>query len=224
VTIPGRGGVEKSLKLVNERKIIAGAGCRPPLLKTFEKDIVATQIAWGAITFIVNNKNSVSNISSQEAKDILMGRLTNWKSLGGKDKKIILYVRKDKKSGVGYSTRKLFFHDENIEYTPTAKLKGSSGPIRKAISRQLYSFGIDDIVSANKNKKIKILKMDEVYPSKRNISNGRYVYSRPLYIYTKGEPKGENKRFIDFALSPEGQTIISNNGTVNLAEGINLNK
>ena len=98
VVIPGRGGAGKSIKLVSEQKVVAGSGCRPPLLKVGEKDITATRVAWGAIAFIVNKKNKVSNISTQEAKDILTGKITNWKSVGGDNKIIEVYVRKGKNS------------------------------------------------------------------------------------------------------------------------------
>ena len=38
--------------------------------------------------------------------------------------------------------------------------------------------------------------------------NGKYPISRPLYLYTNGEPKGVAKDFIDYALSKEGQQVV----------------
>jgi phosphate transport system substrate-binding protein len=46
--------------------------------------------------------------------------------------------------------------------------------------------------------------------------SGRYPISRKLYIYTAGEPQGEIKAFIDWALSPEGQKIVAKEGFVPL--------
>ena len=53
---------------------------------------------------------------------------------------------------------------------------------------------------------------DEVAPTEANIQSGRYPLSRDLFFYTRGEPSGTAKAFIDFALSPEGQAIVTKVG------------
>jgi phosphate transport system substrate-binding protein len=45
-------------------------------------------------------------------------------------------------------------------------------------------------------------------PTIENILNGSYPISRPLLLYTDGEPQGIIKQFIEFALSPEGQELV----------------
>ena len=47
-----------------------------------------------------------------------------------------------------------------------------------------------------------------VEPVIDNVLNGSYPISRPLFIYTNGEPGGLVKRFVDFCLSKEGQEIV----------------
>ena len=44
--------------------------------------------------------------------------------------------------------------------------------------------------------------------------NKTYPLSRPLYVYTDGEPQGVVKLFIDFALNPMGQTQFMESGFV----------
>ena len=48
-----------------------------------------------------------------------------------------------------------------------------------------------------------------VAPTEDNVINGKYPISRPLFLYTKGEPQGGTKAFLDFALSGEGQAIVT---------------
>jgi len=48
-----------------------------------------------------------------------------------------------------------------------------------------------------------------VMPTIVNVISGDYPISRPLLLYTNGEPTGLVKRFIDFALSPEGQGLVA---------------
>jgi phosphate transport system substrate-binding protein len=53
-----------------------------------------------------------------------------------------------------------------------------------------------------------------VSPTLDNIKNGTYPLSRPLYMYTNGEPTGLTKEFIDFVLSEKGQEIVTNEGYI----------
>ena len=217
VTIPGRGGAVKAMKLVEAGKIDAASGCRPPLKGMATK---TTLISWGAIVPIAHKSNKVNNISLQQLKDILLGKITNWKEVGGDDAAIELYVRKGINSGVGYSARALMFHKADQKFSSNAKAKGSSGPIRKACAKDKYAFGIDDVKSAQKGNKLKILTLDSIKATKNNIMSGKYPLYRPHYIYTKDSAEG--KKFLEFALSAKGQKAISDTGSVNLVEGKNL--
>jgi phosphate transport system substrate-binding protein len=63
-----------------------------------------------------------------------------------------------------------------------------------------------------------------VAPTKENIAAGKYPLFRPLYLaINKSKASAETKKFIEYALSPEGQAIIAEQGTVNLQEGEALN-
>ena len=45
-------------------------------------------------------------------------------------------------------------------------------------------------------------------PTIENVISGKYPISRPLFLYTNGEPQGLVKKFVDFCLSKEGQDIV----------------
>jgi phosphate transport system substrate-binding protein len=51
-----------------------------------------------------------------------------------------------------------------------------------------------------------------VMPSIESASDGSYPISRPLFMYTNGEPKGKIKDYLDWILSDEGQCIILKKG------------
>ncbi len=123
-------------------------------------------------------------------------------------------------SGVGHMARMLIFFDRDQEFASSKRFK-STGPLESAIENDfgLWGIGLSGVSSA-KRRKVKMLTLDGIYPSKENITAGTYpsLY-RPLYLFTKGEPQGLAKKFIDFALSDEGQAVISRAGTVNLKEG-----
>jgi phosphate transport system substrate-binding protein len=56
---------------------------------------------------------------------------------------------------------------------------------------------------------------NEAYPpTAENVINKTYPLSRPLYLYTDGEPQGIVKLCIDFALGPVGQAQFKETGFV----------
>ena len=222
--VVGKGGAPRAIQLMGAQKVAISSGCRPPLGLKGEENVQAHHVAWGAAVAIVNINNSISNITSQQFKDILTGEIINWKELGGEDEPIQVYARNGKTSGVGYSVRMVLFNDKDTSFTKNAKRKGSSGPIRRAVTKGKNIFAVDDFVTASKHKRLKILSIDGIEPNKQSIKSGKYKYYRPLFLYSYGDPSGENKKYLEFTLSKEGQKIISDNDVVNLEEGKSLKR
>ncbi|RUM74963.1 MAG: hypothetical protein DSZ11_03095 [Sulfurovum sp.] len=223
ISLNNKGGVGFVTKGLYDKKIEIGAGCRAPLNNNIEKDIWGTQVAWGALAFIVNKNNKIDNLSLKDIKKILLGEIANWKEVGGEDKPITLYLRKGKHSGVGSTARKLIFNDENISFSKNAIRVKSSAPIRNAIISHKYAFAIDDITSSSRTKGVKIISVDNIAPTKENISNNNYILRRPFYLYLAKKPTKWARRFLSFALTQKGQDIISKTGTANLEEAVGKN-
>ncbi|MFB0546019.1 MAG: substrate-binding domain-containing protein, partial [Anaerolineae bacterium] len=53
-------------------------------------------------------------------------------------------------------------------------------------------------------------------PTIETVKEGTYPIARPLYMYTRGEPTGAIKDYLDWVLSPEGQAIVKELGFVPL--------
>ena len=227
VTTNKRGGDLKIIKEVHDKKAGVGIGCRALFKDGIEKKMTDIQIAWGALAFIVNKDNPLKNITIDQAKKIMTGKIKNWKELGGENKAINLYVRESKKSGIGSSARKKLFKNLNQDFYKKAKLRKSSGFIRDAIIKDKYGFAIDDATSSSRVKGVKILTLGGVFPNKKNILSKKYPLSNQFYIFLSEKPSGLVKKYVDFALSKEGQAIISKTGTANLQEatgkGDNMN-
>ncbi len=51
-------------------------------------------------------------------------------------------------------------------------------------------------------------------PTTQAVLDKKYPFSRPLYLYTNGEPQGETKKFLEWALGEEGQKIVLESGFV----------
>lgn len=217
------GGATRGIREVAANNADMGGACRHKIGNAPEESRAYLEpVAWDALVVIVHPDNPVDNITFDQIRGVYLGKITNWKQLGGNDAPIRLMARKGKISGVGRALRKLVFANYNQEFKPTEFVK-SSGPLEKAVVKDINAMGITGISSARK-RKVKNLKLDGKEPSYDNIRKGEYGLYRPLYLaMNRGGAKfAEVQKFIKYAHSREGRDIIRNNGTVPYLEALRL--
>jgi phosphate transport system substrate-binding protein len=224
------GGATRGIREVSNKTRDLGGACRHTLSSggvlgsnPLERRVRMDPVAWDALVVMVHKSNPVDNISLSQLKQVYLGKITNWKQLGGKNAPIDLYVRKGKISGVGRTVRELIFANYDQEFTNRAKVVKSSGPLEKAISSTAVNgMGISGVSSARK-RDAKLLKINGKYPSYANIKNGDYLLYRPLYLVTNLENNDKDVHaFIEFVHSNEGRRIMRKNGTVPYEDAIGL--
>jgi len=224
------GGATRGIREVSDHTRDLGGACRNTLSdggvfgsNPLERRVRMDPVAWDALVVMVHKDNPVDNITLSQLRQVYLGKITNWKQLGGNDAPIDLYVRKGKISGVGRTIRELIFADYDKEFTSRAKVVKSSGPLEKAISSTAVNgMGITGVSSARK-RTAKLLKINGKYPSYENIKNGDYLLYRPLYLVTNLENTDKDVRdFIEFVHSPEARKIMRKNGTVPYEDAIGL--
>jgi phosphate transport system substrate-binding protein len=145
----------------------------------------------------------VTALTKEQLAKVFSGEVKDWKDLGGAAQPIVLINR-----APGSGTRTVFgnavlggdkFAEAQTEDNSGAlvtKLKQTTG----AISYLALSFKDDGLLTIS-------LKGDsgEIAPTTENITAGTYPIWAYEHMYTKGEPTGATKAFIDFVLSPEFQ-------------------
>jgi phosphate transport system substrate-binding protein len=53
-------------------------------------------------------------------------------------------------------------------------------------------------------------------PSVESVKAGTYTFSRPLFVYTNGEPEGAIAKYLEWVTGPAGQAIALEAGFVPL--------
>jgi phosphate transport system substrate-binding protein len=149
---------------------------------------------------IVNKDVNVDNLTKKQAADILMGTITNWKDVGGKDQKITV-VHRPESSGSRKLVKQIVL--DNKEFTKDGVQQDTSKTVAEAVGSTTGSIGYVDIPYIKGNDKIKALKMDSVEYSADNIKSGKYPLYGMEHMYTKGEATGATKAFLDFIMSKE---------------------
>ncbi|NEW07679.1 phosphate ABC transporter substrate-binding protein [Paenibacillus sp. SYP-B3998] len=165
-----------------------------------DKGLVDHQVAIAPFAFIVNKDVTVDNVTKQQAADIYMGKLTNWKEVGGKDAKIVLVHRPDS-SGSRKLVQQIIL--DGKDFTKDGITQENSGAMKTAVAGQASSIGYVDTPYIDDS--IKALKIDGVAFSEENIKNGTYKLFGVEHMYTKGEAKDPAKAFIAYISSKEFQ-------------------
>ncbi|MCD6584789.1 MAG: phosphate ABC transporter substrate-binding protein [Desulfobacteraceae bacterium] len=169
-------------------------------------------IAYDCIVPVVHLSNPISNLTKVQLKDIYMGKIKNWKELGGLDKKIVV-ISRDTSSGTYEVWEKIVMKKKRV--FPGALLQASNGAVAQSVAKNSYAVGYVGISYLNKD--LKALTVDGIKASAENAMSGSYPVSRILYMFTKGWPTGTTLKFINFVMHPaKGQKIVAEAGYVPL--------
>lgn len=183
---------------------------------------VELTVAQDAIAVVINPANPVDRLTIPQISAIYTGQITNWAEVGGEDRPIVLLSRESN------SGTYLFFleqvvrqgdKDSQLLFSPDTLLLPSSEVISAEIVRNPNAIGYDGLGYVTPEQKTVAIAPSEtdpyIKPTIENVANGSYPISRPLYVYTPGQPTGPIKVYLDWVLS-EGQQEVTDLGFVPL--------
>jgi len=169
-------------------------------------------VAYDCIVPVVHPTNSIVNITMAQLKDIYMGKVKNWKEIGGPDQPVVV-ISRDTSSGTYEVWHKKVMKKERVY--PGALLQASNGAVSQAVAKNKNAIGYIGLGYLNKD--VKGLMVDRITGSAETTLNGTYPISRPLFMFTPGWPKGDVLNFINFVINPEkGQKYVAEAGYVPL--------
>lgn len=179
--------------------------------------LIMKPVAKEGFVFVVNGKNPVNSLTSQQIRDIYSGKITNWSQLGGEDLEIIPYQRNVDSGSQNYMT--VFMGDETLIQPKKETIAGGMGSLMDAVATydnsegaigySVYSYAAQMYANANK---VNFIAVDGVKPSKNTMADESYpLLSSTYIIYTDKSPES-TKEFTDWALSEEGQHWVLESG------------
>jgi phosphate transport system substrate-binding protein len=169
--------------------------------------IVAKQ---GWVMVVNPNVTGVTNLTSAQATDIWTGKVTNWKDVGGPDAPIVLILRPES-SGTRATFKRIVLGGAQ-EATGQALTEDSNGAVVTAVKQTPGSTSVIGFAYYQQNLgQVTALQLDGVDASVANMAGGTYKLSANGHMYTKGQPDGLTKAFLDYMLGPivQGTTIPS---------------
>jgi phosphate transport system substrate-binding protein len=178
------------------------------------RDPIEFVVGLDGLAVVVHPANPISQLNTEQLRDIFMGTAVNWKDVGGNDQAITILSR-EVNSGTHVYFKEHVLRKGNEkgpeEYASSALLMSSSQSIADEVAQNKSAigyYGMGYISSKQKVLAVSQKGSSFISPSLATVKNGTYPISRPLFMYTAGAPQGLVKTFLDFVLSAEGQEIV----------------
>jgi phosphate transport system substrate-binding protein len=164
-------------------------------------DLRAYTIAYDGICFVTSKKNTVQSLTPGQLEGIFLGKITNWKDVGGANLPINAVVRDRLSSSNKVVAEFLGVRDSDLKGTvvndaDVAMRTASTDP--KALVYVSSGEAFHDKLSG---LPINILSISGKKASLKTIAQNSYPLTRPLSLITKGEPSPLAMAFISYCQS-----------------------
>lgn len=182
-------------------------------LKDGETGVSATVIALDGIGIIVNNANTVEDLTTDQIAAIATGEVTNWKEVGGPDAEIVM-IGREAGSGTRDGFESILKVSDQCKY---AQELTATGAVIAAVQANENAIGYASLAALDDS--VKALKVNGIACTEETVKDGSYTVQRPFVFVTKdgAQQTPAVKAFIDFATSADAASLISNAGAVPVA-------
>ena len=173
-------------------------------------------IGLDGLAVIVNQNNTVKQLSSNTLAKIFSGEINNWSQIGGASLPIKLYAR-DQHSGTWDTFKNLVLKKHDKKLSQQAKRFESSSQLSTLVSQNEDAIGFIGLNYVLHNKAIAISASkgtSAIFPTRFTVGTEDYALSRRLYFYTPTSASNLVKDFAQYALSTQGQKVVSQAGLV----------
>jgi phosphate transport system substrate-binding protein len=142
-----------------------------------DADFTDTTLGVVGFAFVVNPDAGVKNLTRGELQDIFSGKITNWKSIGGNDKKIVLIGRE-----IGTGTR-FVFEDKVAKTRIPIQVAPNATAVIKAVAATSGALGYAATGFIG-NRSDLVVTYEGVMPTPDNIRNHLYSFATDEHLYT----------------------------------------
>ncbi|MFO1077523.1 MAG: PstS family phosphate ABC transporter substrate-binding protein [Planctomycetota bacterium] len=200
----------------------ASRAMKPEEIQQAEKNGVEPiqhKVGYDGIAIFVHRDNPIQSITIEQLKEMFGdgGKLSKWSEIGvdlGKDADPIVFVSRQNNSGTYEYFKESVLGGEKARYKRECNNLNSSKDVVDFCAKTKGAIGYSGLAYASdKVRMVPVVKGDKaIAPSIDTVIDGTYPISRPLFMYTKGEPQGDVKHYLDWIKSDDGQRVLMKKG------------
>jgi phosphate transport system substrate-binding protein len=189
------------------------------------KDPVGVTVGYDALSIYVHKDNPLQEITMEQLAQIYSkdGKIRKWADLGvqvpGAKGDEIIAVSRQNNSGTHHYFKEAVIGKKGM-LRPDCVNQNGSADVVNLVGTTPNSIGYSGM--GYRTAAVKILKVSRVagepsvLPSIESTLDKTYPISRPMFLYTAGEPEPGIKKYVEWILSEPGQRILVENGYVPL--------
>lgn len=171
-----------------------------------------------ALAIFVHKNNPLKEVTNEQLVEIYGegGKAEKWSDLGvkvpGCDSDQIIRLSRQNNSGTYAYFKEAVLKEKEFKLGST-DLHGSKDVV-DTVQKTPCAIGYSGLAYATPEVAMPCVKTADkcVAPTVDSALDGSYPIARPLFMYTKGQPTGKVKSYLDWILSDKGQCIISKKG------------
>jgi phosphate transport system substrate-binding protein len=175
------------------------------------KGLISVPVGVEAIVVYVNEANPVSQLSLEQLQAIYLGKINNWKQVGGRDARILLYSGESSTNVVAFFSQAVLHNEESIGFEG----KSSTKDLLQVIAEKPNAIGFASMGSGPKVKALRISARaggPAVAPTFESIRKTAYPISRYIYWFFAKKPAGAERQFCEWVFSSRGQLVVESVG------------
>lgn len=169
-----------------------------------------TQLSDDGIVFALHPSVGLSELTTQQVRDIYAGAITNWQELGGPDLPTVVLDRNESEPAKVIMREHVF---EELAIDSRVASLHTETDIVRGVEQTVGAIGYFSLgYGVSRDIKVTYPSLDGVSPSVETIHNGSYRIVRPLGLVTASDADPTVLALLEWATSQTAADLLESNG------------
>jgi phosphate transport system substrate-binding protein len=205
-----RSGAGRGLKALFAGEVDVAGLARPLSKEERDRKPYVAIIGYDALAVWVSDQNPVRTLTSAQLKDLFTGRITSWRSLGGREQRVVACTEHLDSERATLQA----FQELALGGAPYGPVTTRVDPV-DCLALVAGDPGAVTVASVAYGRPgLHAVTIDGKEPTPAHVRGGAYLLTRPLLLVARQPPSGALETLFDLLVSAEGQALVAQAGFV----------